>query len=636
MATISEQVQTTTLPDLTKTATQVTTVQVTPEVAAPKPQTRPTPKLENPYTDDVAFARILEQYLPAEVKSRVDGEMSGLAQFAISKEAMGWVADTERSPPQVQHWDSWGEKKDELVTSQGWKNCWRWGKTERLAALPSLTNDYEGYARIIQVLKLHLFSPASATSNFHLILSDGVGTLLLAHLKDNKLDDATRALFQYAYDRLSSADPDKGWTSGLWMTERAGGSDLTPTETTATYSPLGPDDDAKDADGFPLGPWVLNGLKWFSTSTEGSMAVAVARTPNGLSAFYVPMRRAVTVNGVAGVELNGVRIRRLKNKMGTKGLPTGELELNGMRGYLIGREGKGINEIGVVLNITRIHLAMVSVGYAARGLSIARSFARVRKVARGTRLSSVPLHMKTLAKAHVAYRAHLALCTFVAALLSKTEQQTTPLIDLVPSNPQDAGALLRLLGSVAKATATMDCVEVLKTSMESLGGVGYLENDEMGMNVARVFRDCTAILIGEGTTDVIATDVVKVLKGPIGAYVAQAYGRWVESALPKKEPLAPEAAIITQQWTELQTAISSNSIEFITRNGREIMTRVAKLTSSILLLADAARDDNTVAIEVARRWIQPPTLLGGSSVEEELLLDQEIVFGDQPKWLGLP
>lgn len=486
------------------------------------------------------------------------------------------------------------------------------------------------------MLKLHLFSPASATSNFHLILSDGVGTLLLAHLKDNKLDDATRALFQHAYDRLSSADPDKGWTSGLWMTERAGGSDLTPTETTATYSPLGPGDEAKDADGFPLGPWVLNGLKWFSTSTEGSMAVAVARTDKGLSAFYVPMRRAVTVNGVAGVELNGVRIRRLKNKMGTKGLPTGELELNGMRGYLIGREGKGINEIGVVLNITRIHLAMVSVGYAARGLSIARSFARVRKVARGTRLSSVPLHMKTLAKAHVAYRAHLALCTFVAALLSKTEQQTTPLIDLVPSNAQDAGALLRLLGSVAKATATMDCVDVLKTSMESLGGVGYLENDEMGMNVARVFRDCTAILIGEGTTDVIATDVVKVLKGPIGAYVAQAYGRWFESALPKKESLAPEAAIITQQWTELQTAIASNSIEFITRNGREIMTRVAKLTSGILLLADAARDDNAVAIAVARRWIQPTTLLSGSSVEEELLLDQEIVFGDQPKWLGLP
>lgn len=424
------------------------------------------------------------------------------------------------------------------------------------------------------------------------------------------------------------------------MTERAGGSDLTPTETTATYTPLGPDDHSTDADGFPLGPWVLDGLKWFSTSTEGSMAVAVARTANGLSAFYVPMRRAVTVNGVAGVELNGVRIRRLKNKMGTKSLPTGELELKGMRGWLIGKEGKGINEIGVVLNITRIHLAMVSVGYAARGLSAARAFARVRKVARGTRLSSVPLHMMSLAKAHVTYRAHLALGIFVAALLGRTEQQETAsppsLLDLVPPSAQDASCLLRLLGSVAKATAAMDCVGVLQTSMESLGGVGYLENDEMGFNVARLFRDCSAILIGEGTTDVIATDVVKVLKGNIGSYVEQAYGRWVESALPKKKSMAPEAAIISQQWSELQTAISSNTMEYLTRTGREIMQRLCKLTSGILLLADAARDDNAVAMEVARRWIQPATLLSGSSVEQELMFDQQIVFGDQPIWLGVP
>ncbi|KAK9358078.1 hypothetical protein V1504DRAFT_397684 [Lipomyces starkeyi] len=637
MSEIVEKVQTV-LPDLTKTATEVTTVPVT-ENGVSKPfenQPRPTPTLENPYRDDVAFARLLELYLPAEVKKRADGELNGLAEAAVSEQAMNWVADTERNPPTVQHWDSWGVKKDELVTSQGWKELWRLGKVERLAALPSLTNDYEGYARIIQVLKLHLFSPASATSNFHLILSDGVGTLLRTHLSDSKIDEATRALFQHAYDRLTSPVPEKGWTSGLWMTEPAGGSDLTPTETTATYSPLGPDDKSTDADGFPLGPWVLNGFKWFSTSTEGSMAVAVAKTEKGLSAFYVPMRRAVTKNGVAGVELNGVRIRRLKNKMGTKGLPTGELELNGMRGYLIGKEGKGINEIGVVLNITRIHLAMVSVGYAGRGLSVARAFARVRKVARGTRLSSVPLHMKTLAKAHVTYRAHLALCMFIAALLGRTEQPAASLPDLVPANAQEASALLRLLGSVAKATATMDCVGVLQCSMESLGGVGYLENDEMGMNVARVLRDCTAILIGEGTTDVIATDVVKVLKGPIGSFVVQAYGRWVESSLPKKESLAPEATIITQQWSELQTALSSNSAEFITRNAREIMQLVAKLTSGILLLADAARDDNALAVEVARRWIQPPTLLSGSGVERELLLDQEIVFGDQPKWLGLP
>ena len=503
---------------------------------------------------------------------------------------------------------------------------------------------------MIQTLKMHLFAPTSGTTNFHLILSDGIATLLLTHLHNLKLDAATRILFQHAYNRLTSPKPEEHWTSGLWMTERAGGSDLTFTETTAIYEPLGPDvDDKVDADGFPLGPWVLNGSKWFSTSTEGGMAVVVARTAHGLSAFYVPMRRrSVSVNGGAAVELNGVRIRRLKKKMGTKGLPTGELELNGMRGWLIGKEGKGINEIGFVLNITRVHLAMTCVGMAGRGMAVSRAFARVRKVARGTRLSGVPLHMKTLAKAHIKYRAHLALALFVAALLAKTEQiasqtsqtsqtQTSlPLLDLVPKDPLAAACLLRLLGSVAKATAATDCTDICQTAMESLGGVGYLENDETEFNVARLFRDCSAVLIGEGTTDVIATDVIKILKHQsMGPHVVQAYSNWIKSSLPKKDSMTSGAAIISQQWSEIQNAISSKTMEQLTRNARDIMQRIGQLTSGVLLLADAARDDDVVAMEVARRWIQPAPLISDVSVEEELALDQQIVFGDQPIWLGV-
>jgi alkylation response protein AidB-like acyl-CoA dehydrogenase len=504
----------------------------------------------------------------------------------------------------------------------------------------SLNKEYDGYGRTMQMMKNVLWGPSSATSGFHLILSDGVAALLLTHLKGSKIDAQTRALFQHAYDRLTSRDEREGWTSGLWMTERAGGSDLTPTETTATYSPLGPNDNAKDADGFPLGPWVLNGLKWFSTGTEASMAVTIARTPSGLSAFYVPMRRAIMVDGVAaGTELNGVRIRRVKQKMGTKPLPTSELDLKGMRGWMIGKEGKGIPEIGVVLNITRIHLTVGICGYAGRALGAARAFARVRKVARGTRLSSVPLHMKSLAKAHIIYRAHLVQAFFVTALLAKHEQTQTsspPTLDIVPQNTQDAACLLRLLGSVAKATAAVEALGVVHSGMEALGGLGYMENDDMGFNVARLYRDAAATCIGEGTTDVLATDAVKVMKGKIGTYVMKSYGRWIKASLPTKESFAPEAAILSSQWSELQTAVSSNSLELLTMNGRSILERVSKLTSGILLLADAARDDNPVAIEVARRWIRPVTLLSGTSVEQELLYDQQIVFGDQPTWCGLP
>jgi hypothetical protein len=99
------------------------------------PPPRLTPKLESIHLDDTAYTRFLDSYIPAEVKSQAKAELARLSETTISQQAMNWLADAESNPPHVQHWDSWGVKKDELVTSQGWKNLWRLGTTERYAAL---------------------------------------------------------------------------------------------------------------------------------------------------------------------------------------------------------------------------------------------------------------------------------------------------------------------------------------------------------------------------------------------------------------------------------------------------------------------------------------------------------------------
>ena len=99
-------------------------------ITTPTPP-RLTPKLESIYKDDVAFTRLLDLYLPYELKKRAESELVILAETAVSQQALTWVADAENSPPQIQHWDSWGVKKDELVTSQGWKSLWRLGISER-------------------------------------------------------------------------------------------------------------------------------------------------------------------------------------------------------------------------------------------------------------------------------------------------------------------------------------------------------------------------------------------------------------------------------------------------------------------------------------------------------------------------
>lgn len=137
-------------------------------------------------------------------------------------------------------------------------------------------------------------------------------------------DDALKA---NAYRRLTSRDPKQFWTSGQWMTERTGGSDVGNTETIAQKG--------------PNGEWQVSGFKWFSSATDADMTMLLARIVDdkgnysegsrGLSLFFARIKDDHTHS-----KLNGVRIHRLKNKMGTKALPTAELELDGMKAQLVG------------------------------------------------------------------------------------------------------------------------------------------------------------------------------------------------------------------------------------------------------------------------------------------------------------
>lgn len=255
-------------------------------------------------------------------------------------------------------------------------------------------------------------------------MQDGAATLLAHHISlSSSQDDSLRqTVLQKAYERLTARDED-AWTSGQWMTERIGGSDVSGTETLATYEPLPTTTFGQtQTNGLPLGPWVIDGFKWFSSATDSQMTIALAQTSKGLSAFYIPMRRTT---GDGRTELNGISISRMKSKMGTKALPTAELELKGARGFLLGAEGNGIREISTVLNITRIHTAATALGLFGRGLAIAKAFANVRDLAgkgKRTPLKDVPLHVHTLAGTILSYRANLLFAYFTIYLLGISNQ----------------------------------------------------------------------------------------------------------------------------------------------------------------------------------------------------------------------
>lgn len=160
------------------------------------------------------------------------------------------------------------------------------------------------------------------------------------------------------------------WTSGQWMTEPVDGSDVRNTETLATYSPMSKSEAVVTGiDGAPLGPWLINGFKWFSSATHANTAVLLAKwLDGGFSAFYAPIQRTVPHkteaedSSLITTELNDITIHQLRPKLGTRPVPTAELSLTSMRAYLLGTPGQGVKEISKVLNIARIHNAVTACG----------------------------------------------------------------------------------------------------------------------------------------------------------------------------------------------------------------------------------------------------------------------------------
>ena len=491
-------------------------------------------------------------------------------------------------------------------------------------------------------------------------MTDGAAALLRAHVGDEDGEERGRgAVFAEAYRRLTSRDAGEAWTSGQWMTERTGGSDVSGTETMARRvgaAELSQKRAARggdcDAVGMPLGPWEIDGFKWFSSATDSEMAVLLAQTEKGgLSAFYIPMRRRTgrlysAVDGKEDVhetELNGIRISRLKNKLGTKSLPTAELELKGARGWLIGTEGKGVKEISAILTLTRLHTGAGSSANWARGLAVCRAYSKVRKV-RGGLLQDNALHLRWMAEETVKYSAAAHFSFFTVALYGALEQgwhaavRGTAAEKLIPQNAKEIAVLLRLLSPVMKAQVSVASVHGLRQCMECLGGVGYCENNEDGglMNIAKIYRDNLVNPIWEGTVNVMAEDVVRVLTDKRladGDVIGNVFAPWVHRVLGSCPPSYHVEVEETQARLEvLRKSTAKVSKEDLLYHGRETLEHIEIIICSALLLYDSSISRDNIAEAIAFRYIQSKSVSGKQlrdklSQGEQVPIDRSIFLG---------
>ena len=359
-----------------------------------------------------------------------------------------------------------------------------------------------------------------------------------------------------AFSRLTSRDPHRFWTSGQWMTEKGGGSDVaTGTETIAV-----PTGNAEDE-------YRLYGYKWFSSATDSDMSLTLARAVDregggivegnkGLSMFFVRTRRP---DG----GLNGIEVAKLKGKLGTRQLPTAELVLDGCEAIRLSPTGGGIRTISSMLSVSRFHNAIMSVASMRKVTFLARDYARRRR-AFGRALCDHVLHGQALARMEAETRGCTALVLDLARQMG--------LEDCGDIGEEDR-LLLRLMTPVAKMYTAKAVVATSSEGLECFGGQGYIE--ETGL--PGILRDAQVLPIWEGTSNVMSLDVLRSASKSGGA-VMDALRARVERTC--AEGRKSTDAVVAGAAAEVGAAAAA-TLQFLARNPRLAEVAARDLTVSL-------------------------------------------------------
>ncbi|KAI1629811.1 acyl-CoA dehydrogenase/oxidase C-terminal [Exophiala viscosa] len=462
--------------------------------------------------------------------------------------------------------------------------------------------EFKQYRRIVQHAFNYTFSASSAVYSCPVSMTSGAGRLIGKQLPSLPDDHPFHELY-----RLITARQDN-WISSQWMTERPGGSDVQNSETVAIYSP--PPNKTGRYGSIEDGGYLVSGFKFFSSATDCDMAFMLAKTESGqLSLFVAPARKTVVVNGKKQQVTNGIRIHRLKTKMGTKELPTAELELDNVRAHLVGPLDRGIATIALLLNVTRTHNFITALSCWRRGMAIAKNFAKARSTM-DQPLWTLPMHLRLLATMEVKHRGALQLAFFTTSLLSFVDNgfphegvRQNGYVPL-PDSTEKTEIILRTLTATAKAVICKTGTLALQECQEAMGGVGYMdEPEEPEFNISRLMRDTAANMTWEGTTNVLSSEVVRHLLNKNGRHLG-AFGEWVQQATSQIRDAELKSAL-DQAWREFGRTLDSKRDDVVSAlaMGRQLMFSLAWIVSGVLLALDAERDGDAIAGEIARRWV---------------------------------
>jgi putative acyl-CoA dehydrogenase len=377
--------------------------------------------------------------------------------LAGSPEAIEHSERCERNEPRLLTHDRYGNRVDEVELDPSWHWLLREAVEREIPSLP--WRDPQPGAHLVRAALMIVWSQANA------------GVMCPVSMTYSALP-ALRQEPELAAEwepRLTLPDYERGALCGMAMTEKQGGSDLRANTTRA--EPAGG------------GEYELTGHKWFCSYPPCDVFLTLAQTASGLSCFLFESSDP------------GFRIQRLKDKLGTRSLPSSEVEFLGVRGRLVGEEGRGVATIIRMVNHTRLDCLLGSTAGMRWGLAQAVHHARHRS-AFGKPLIEQPAMMNVLSD--------LAL---------ESEAATAAAMRVARAYDEDNGPFRRFATAVMKYWVCKRAPAHAGEALECLGGNGFVE--ESGL--PRLYRDAPLNSIWEGSGNVAALDVLRaMLKEPDG------------------------------------------------------------------------------------------------------------------------
>jgi alkylation response protein AidB-like acyl-CoA dehydrogenase len=303
-------------------------------------------------------------------------------------------------------------------------------------------------------------------------MTDGVGRVLERRPERKPLHDMTLA-------HIAATDLDDLWQGAMFLTEKQGGSDVGANAVTATKQGR---------------RWFLNGDKWFCSNVAADAILALARMPGGVPGtrglgLFLVLRKKPDANGAT------IRIHRLKDKLGVRSMPTGEVTFQNTEAFLIAGENEGFKVMAEMLNLSRLYNAVASVAAMRRAVLEALRYGAGR-TAFGARLDELPLWRAGMADI---VAEHLGIFALVF--------ETVRALDGADNGDAEMHKLVRIAIPMAKALSGKLALFAVSEAMEAIGGNAYIEESIL----PRLLRDCQVLPIWEGTTHILTLDALRAI-----------------------------------------------------------------------------------------------------------------------------